>query len=277
MNSKPYWIVDEYMLDISERKDEILSFLKSNCEYTIAPFKRFSDIDIPQQYQYGDSKCGISYGSIQFVTRCMKQPNLIVYPMSYYDHDYFHHIEYTSHFEPLDFLNNDGFYVSFIWLYKRFDYYQSILGKDIFVRPNSPKKLFTGTVARELSDLDLMFKTSAVSYNTMVFISSAKRLEKEIRYFIVDGKVVAHSQYHKDHEICISEDDDLECRKLAEKVASDAEPFRNTFVCDVGLCNGFAKVVELNCINTSGWYLADVNAIMTSLNEKIIQEFEEYE
>ena len=89
--------------------------------------------------------------------------------------------------------------------------------------------------------------------------------------------VYTHSQYHKNHEICITEDDDIECRKLAQKVADQTEEFHNTFVCDVGLWNGIPRVVELNCINTSGWYLGDINAIMGSLNDKLIKDYKDYE
>lgn len=274
---KPYWVVDEYMLEISERKNEILSFLNDNCECSIRPYQRFSSMNLPDQIDINNSKsiCGIVYGSIQFVNRVVKEVNL--YPSSYYDHTRFHLMNYMSEYSPSMFLNKDGFFVSYIWLYKRLSYYQSILGKKIFVRPNSPKKLFTGLVVESLDDLDMLYKSSSVSKNTMVFISSAKHLEKEIRYFIVDGKVVSHSQYHKDHEICITEEDDTECRNLAQKVADSTEEFHNTFVCDIGVWNGFPYVVELNCINTSGWYLGDINAIMGALNEKIIKDYNEYE
>jgi hypothetical protein len=273
----PYWVVDEYILEVSERKDEILSFLSENCEFSIRPYQRFSNMNFPDEISAGIQKprCGITYGSIQFVTKTLTETNL--YPSSYYDPNRYHLMNYMSEYSPSVFLNKDGFFVSFIWLYKRLSYYQSILGKDIFVRPNSPKKLFTGLVVKSLDDLDLMYKTSSVSDSTMVFISSAKHLEKEIRYFIVDGKVVSHSQYHKDHEICITEDDHPDCRRLAQKVASMTDAFNNTFVCDVGLWNGFPYVVELNCINTSGWYLGDINAIMGALNDKIIRDYREYE
>ena len=274
---KPYWIVDEYMLEVSERKNEILSFLNDNCECSIRPLQRFSSMNFPEQIDINSSKstCGIVYGSIQFVTKAVKETNL--YPSSYYDPTRYELMNYMSEYQPSLFLNSDGFFVSFMWLYKRLSYYQSILGKKIFVRPNSPKKLFTGLIVESTDDLDLMFKTSSVTYSTPVFISCAKHLEREIRYFIVDGQVVSHSQYHKNHEICITEDDDIECRKLAQKVADQTEEFHNTFVCDVGLWNGIPRVVELNCINTSGWYLGDINAIMGSLNDKLIKDYKDYE
>ena len=275
MKTKPYWIVDEYLLDISERKDEIISFLDKYCEYVIAPFSRFHNLDLPNEVIDGVTKCGISYGSVQFASKCTREANL--YPMSYYDETFFHVMHYTSKYDPSYFLNSDGFFVTYSWLCKNLSYYQSILGNKIFVRPNSPKKLFTGLVIENEEDLNILFKTSSVVGTTLLFISSAKHLSKEIRYFIVDGKVVAHSQYHSDHEIFISEDDNLECRELAQKMADDTDAFNNTFVCDVGLHNGVPKVVELNCINTSGWYLANVYDIMSALNTKIMNEFSNYE
>ena len=274
MKTSPHWIVDEYMLEVSERKEEIVAYLEKQGNYTITPFTRIHKIDIPDDFSIGSPfKCGIIYGSIQFVNKCLEQSCL--YPGSYYSATGYQLQNYLSSYEPHYFLNRHGFFVPFRWMFGKFSYYQSLLGERIFIRPNSGKKLFTGQVVESIDDLNMLYKTSSVVDNTLVYISGAKELSHEFRYIIVDGKVVGHSQYHVNGEISITEDDNTECRALAQSLADDTDEFNNTFVCDVGLCDGLPFVIELNCINTSGWYLANVSDIMNALNEKLIKEFEE--
>jgi len=274
-NKKPFWLIDEHILEISERKNEILSYLENNCEYYVLPYQPFLSMNFPKEIVSEQARCGIVYGSMQFVDRCTKETNL--YPSSYYDYDYFHLNHYQSMFPPSYFLNHDSVFVTYSWLYNQLDYYQKLLGDRLFIRPNSPKKLFTGTVVENKDDLEMLEKTSGIVDKTLLNVSSAKHIEKEIRYFIVNGEVVSHSQYHQNHEIVITEDDDDRCRELAKCVGADSDPFYNTFVCDVGLHQSSPKVIEFNAINTSGWYLGDTNAIMSSLNDKLISEFIDYE
>lgn len=272
----PVWIIDQYILDVSERKDDIIHALEDNdIEYYIRSYDRFKKPDVPEHLSIDNPPvCGIVYGSIQFVEQYTKHTNLI--PNSYYDNRHYSVSDYLCRHTPELFLNSDGFFLPYSVLKNNRNYYMQLLGSNsLFIRPNTGKKIFTGCVLKNDSDYVLLEQSSGITDTSMIWVSTAKEIREEYRYVIVNGSVVGGCQYHSNGDIHIEESDDDRCKNLASIIAKEAPEFHNTFVCDVGISSLDNKpyVIEINCINTSGWYMIEPNNIITQLNTAMSDEF----
>lgn len=278
----PYWLLDEFMLSVSERGDDILDAItKSESPYYVTRYERFKNPDIPTELLDISSSAlrpGIGYGSIQFVEKLVSSNTNLV-PGSYYDHTSYKVSNYLTRINPRHYLNHNGFLLPYKILKENYIQYSEFL-KDskLFIRPDTGKKIFTGCVIDVNDPMEFvrLENSSAIIDNTLVWVSNAKHLSDEYRYIIVNREVVGCSQYHKNGEIHIKEGDNPVTRKLAETVAKQSDENYTTFVCDVGLWHNEPYVVELNCINTSSWYCADVYNIVNKLNAEVTREFNHY-
>lgn len=273
---KPYWILDKYIIELSEKGDEIISSLESDgCHYVIREYDRFGKVELsPELTDFSNPLPGIVYGSIQFVEKYSAHSSMC--PSSYYDSESYKVSDYLTRIKPELYLNSNGFLLPYDVLRKNYLQYTSILrDSKLFIRPNTGKKIFTGLIidTNKPEEFDLLEKSTGVMANTLVWVSTAKHISAEYRYIIVDGSVISSSQYHKNGEIFISENNDPRARELAEHIANTSNSFYNTFVCDIGIYNDNPYVIELNCINTSAWYLADVDSIVTALNKKVLRDY----
>jgi len=142
----------------------------------------------------------------------------------------------------------------------------------IFIRPSEDLKQFAGQVidAGECADWleDAMLCDTSGSYKldtqTKVVIAWPKKIQAEWRWFVVGGSVIdgsmyrAHGQLIKKHETDI--ETIIEAQLLAEKWLPDP-----CCVMDLALVNNEIKVIEFNCINSSGFYNHNVRDIFSAL------------
>lgn len=141
-----------------------------------------------------------------------------------------------------------------------------------FVRPNLDLKQFAGIVikAKECVDwfIDAMECDSSGSYKmepeTEIVLSIPQDIQAEWRWFIVGGKVVSGSLYRSRGRLIKERETDPEVIKDAQKLTSSWMP-HDCCVMDVALVDGCLKVVEFNCINSSGFYDHDVKTIFSEL------------
>jgi hypothetical protein len=144
-----------------------------------------------------------------------------------------------------------------------------------FIRPSEDLKQFSGQVigTKECIDwlTDALTCESSGTYkleaDTMIVLAKPKEIQAEWRYFIVGGKIVdgamyrAHGQLRKIHE-------------LDKNVLAEAQTFVDKWlpnpccVMDLALlADDTIKVIEFNCINSSGFYGHDVKKIFEELYE----------
>jgi len=278
----PYWLLDEHMLSISERGADIIDAINTcGSPYFITEYQRFKIPNIPSELTditSSSMRPGIGYGSIQFVEKLVSANTNLV-PGSYYSTEDYKVSEYLTRMNPRHYLNHNGFLLPYKILKDNYIQYSEFLKDNkLFIRPNTGKKIFTGCVIDVNDPMDFvrLENSSAIMDNTLVWVSNAKTISEEYRYIIVNREIVGCSQYHKDGEIHIMEGDNYVARKLAERVAQDSPDNHTTFVCDIGLWHNEPYVVELNCINTSAWYCADVYNVVDKLNHEMIREFSDY-
>jgi hypothetical protein len=144
-----------------------------------------------------------------------------------------------------------------------------------FVRPCEDRKVFSGQVIDKANFEVWKRHTDQASYSgyttltpdTMVAVSPLKAIHAEWRFFVVDGKIVTGSLYKRGDRVIHlpllhREDAELFAEKMVEKWQPD-----RAFVMDVALTDDGHKVIEYNCLNSAGFYKANVAKIVTAIEE----------
>jgi len=144
--------------------------------------------------------------------------------------------------------------------------------EDIFIRPCADLKEFTGLLINkkdfaEWKDLVLNLDSeSTLNEDTWVTYASPKEIYKEYRFFIVDNKICTYSTYRingwLDTKLPV-EDDAIE---FVQKMIDKWSPHK-VFVLDVALTSKGYKVIEINCVNSSGFYNCDISKLVQTIWE----------
>lgn len=139
-----------------------------------------------------------------------------------------------------------------------------------FVRPVEDDKSFSGRIMtfEEIRSLEAGLKDSNNPYlgpETLIVISSPKKIEKEWRLFVVDGRIISACRYVLNSELNVDKDDFP--REMAEFALACITEFTpdSAFVMDIALCEGRYAIIECNCFNDSGFYDHDIPAILKAV------------
>ena len=160
-----------------------------------------------------------------------------------------------------------------------------------FIRPVHDSKSFTGQLINDdeldkwRNDLyELRHEFTTLDLNTEVMVASPKRVIDEARFFIVDQKVVTGSMYRVDGRVLykqIGNDTPLykpmwewaqahcfgermpgtEMFDLAARGWTPAE----AFVMDVARTAEGFSIIEVNCINSAGFYDCNMTAVVKAI------------
>ena len=151
-------------------------------------------------------------------------------------------------------------------------------GDSVFVRPVLDSKTFNGEVkskydfkdwqqsikfmddfmADELVDIPLLNK------DTIIAVASAKKIYSEYRLFVVDRTIVAASMYKLGSDLTITADVDQHILWFAQGMIQTWRPAQ-AFVMDIADTPDGPKVIEINNINSAGFYACDPQAIIEAL------------
>jgi hypothetical protein len=138
---------------------------------------------------------------------------------------------------------------------------------EVFVRPDSVGKNFTGTVT-DRATLTHKFQGAGFDPETMVLMARPKKVGREWRLVVVNGKVIAGSQYRNAHEVEESPGCPEEALRFAatvlERVNWRPAP---AFVMDVCESEDGLRVLELGSFGCSGHYAADVAVVVRAASE----------
>lgn len=143
-----------------------------------------------------------------------------------------------------------------------------------FIRPCLDSKSFTGTVydwndfASWRDDvLSLDDELCPIKRDTMVSYCGVKNILREYRFFVVDGEIVTGSQYKIGNRVLYTSDIDQDIIDYAKRMVTIWQPAR-AFVIDVALVSGGdLKVIEINNINSAGFYASDVQKFILAIEE----------
>ena len=140
-----------------------------------------------------------------------------------------------------------------------------------FMRPYHDTKSFAGQIINRGDFQDWKEKIrriqdenyTTISTNTLVVVAPLKKILREYRFFIVDGRVITGSLYKMGDRVTYQENTD-DAGAFAQKMTFDFEPSR-AFVLDIALTEEGYKVIEANCFNSAGLYACDVNKIVNAV------------
>ncbi|WP_196887410.1 ATP-grasp domain-containing protein [Aureivirga sp. CE67] len=141
-----------------------------------------------------------------------------------------------------------------------------------FIKPSIDAKVFTGKVFTESEWKDFTYETlnnnenTRITAETLIQVSKYHKIIKEARVWIVNQKVVTSSYYLFHDQAGFEENVSNEGLDFAQKMAKIYN-VADAYVMDV--CETFEgwKIVEVNCINSAGFYKGDVKKIILVLEE----------
>lgn len=152
-------------------------------------------------------------------------------------------------------------------------------GDHWFIRPDADDKSFEGgTMTFEQAndwyqklviaeDMELSLgNTPMLNRNTSIVAGPAYRVEKEWRNFIVDGRIVTSSLYRKNFKLNKSSVDIPQSMLSFVHERCSEYLIHRAFVMDIGLCGGEYYIIECGCINSAGFYHADVGKIIEAVS-----------
>ena len=150
-----------------------------------------------------------------------------------------------------------------------------------FVRPDVVTKTFAGRVFDFDTEEDNVYaldKYEKIDPSELVIIADPIDIIAEFRHFIVNGVVVAESQYRRNEVLDIRVDVSDENSTFAKYVAAknndyDWEPDTVYVVDTVETVDG-PRIVEFNSASCSGLYACDTRAIVKAVNEQAWKELD---
>lgn len=142
-------------------------------------------------------------------------------------------------------------------------------GGQRFVRPTKDSKLFSGGLFDQgtWSATLERAKSSELSEGALIQVAAPKQIYQEIRCWMIDGKVVTASTYQTGGAARWAEYTDAAGIDFAESMARLFQP-AEAFVLDICLSDQGWKVVEVNCINSAGFYACDLQRLVIALEQR---------
>lgn len=141
-----------------------------------------------------------------------------------------------------------------------------------FARPTEDSKVFTGRVfdygewVEFRDDALTNGHSTSLTSKTKIQISSVKKIFKEFRFWIVGGKIITGSQYKLGNRLTLNDDIDKEVYTYCQKMV-DIFQLNEAFVMDIALTEKGYSIVECGCINCAGFYKANMQKLLISLEE----------
>jgi len=146
------------------------------------------------------------------------------------------------------------------------------LTEPAFIRPIDDSKYFAGRVfdvdefetwQRQVCELGEDYGFS-LSPGTLVQLCVPKVIHAEYRYWIVDGEIVTQSLYKSGRRVIYSAHVDERVNRFVRDVIAIWQPHR-AFVVDVCDTPEGLRIVEINTINSAGFYAGDVQRLVAAL------------
>ena len=140
-----------------------------------------------------------------------------------------------------------------------------------FIRPTKDTKSFTGNTFTQKEWEETIehylhnYRSESFNENTEIQVSTPKKIQKEIRFWVVNGKIITGSQYRLGNSTIYDNFYEDESFEFAQKMV-DKYQLADAFVIDVCLHNDEWKIVECGCINCAGFYKSDIQKMLMEVD-----------
>ena len=132
-----------------------------------------------------------------------------------------------------------------------------------FIRPCEDSKIFDGTIITR-DAFNSWRKDQLPFQDDLVAASPTRKIFAEFRFFVVDGHVITSSQYKRGGVLFASSDVDPSAKHFVEEMICIWQP-APAFVIDIAQTEEGYKIVEINNINSAGFYEADVTRLVDAI------------
>lgn len=241
-----------------EHYDMLIEIMKKhNFDYRIVELQSDSDIisnidDLPHNNIF-------CFGSLK-MARISRNRNWLPGSFMNDNHDY---EAYSKGFGVENMLNSDS-------IICKFSDSLDFSSGNLFIRPTKDSKVFTGKVFDKFEWYDFvensLYNNMHVLLNsdTLIQVCKPKQIQQEVRCWIVKGKLITTSYYKLGSVSYMAECNDSTILDFAQKMVDTYQP-ADSFVIDICLVNNEPKIVEINCINCSGFYKQNLSKLIDSL------------
>lgn len=236
------WLIQPTKVEEEKIKELINILEKADIDYDLVyPSK---DKVVKQDktiYQYDYNEQYFVCGSYSLTRNVYKDRKDAVFSLDKYQFD-----DFIDIFGSENFVNYDA---------KIVNYKQIVWEDDVyFLRPVNDDKSFNGGVYS---------KNDIINCSKDVIVAKVKKINKEHRFFIIDGKISTASLYKVNGSISTSDVIDEGAIDFAEKMIKKFD-FPG-FVIDIATIGNEYKIVELNCLNASGFYEINLYKLIDSV------------
>jgi hypothetical protein len=145
-------------------------------------------------------------------------------------------------------------------------------GERKFIKPYKDAKLFTGKLFTKTDWEDFVYymlhdpNRPRFTADKLMQASKPQHILKEARLWIVGGQIVGSSYYKFHGDLQFEKDLPAEALSFAEQMIDAYQP-AEAFVLDICLTYEGWKVVEVNCINSAGFYPnLNIKALLKALD-----------
>jgi hypothetical protein len=233
----------------------------------------WDDVQGADRKSFAPGSCVVTVGDIDLVLRVrtdgLWQPGVFATVEHFYCSHYF---------PPLGrfLLNGDYTMLPFGDFERCAELLFRTFGKDgkVFVRPDSPLKLFAGlVVSRETLARDLEFMAFYdVPIEALVVVSSPKEIESEWRFVIADQTIVAGSRYKHCSQMTAEPGYEQGAYEFAASVLQTGFAPDPVWVMDVcRTADGKYRLLEVGGFSFSNLYGCDKDAVVAAVSETAVR------
>ncbi len=246
-------LVDWLVEDIGDRySDKFLTAIRS-AGIDPAYFKDLNKIKLNKDKYY------LFNGSISTAEKLVQAG----YKTNIPNFDNYLYSKYSSAFGS-EMFNDDYAIASLSELNRRKFYYYGMFGVEanIFIRPDSGKKTFTGTLL-DLLDFDKFIYEKESIKHDLVIISKPKPINGEWRFVVSKDGIISQSTYSYQGQVTLIPSAPVGATKFVEKLLEFGYFTDKLVVFDICESNiGFFHLLEVNAFCTSGLYACDRSKIV---------------
>jgi hypothetical protein len=268
-----FWVIQNNIYREHNHEILIKTLERMGVPYTEVKIAPFVNKIIPATFDFNSYK-----GSIEYVEEAYVNNNE---PVMVCGGTLLAKLAKDRGWHPGSFLNDNFDYTKWVLKYSSnvlnneavIDTFESIkpLWSEFFIRPCEDSKDFNGSIFNkeefEKWRSDWLIREDSCPFkNNKVMASPIKKIYSEYRFFIVDGKVVTYSQYKMNDKVVLNSSVDDYVVNFAQDMVDTWQPAR-AFVIDVALTPDGLKVIEINNINSAGFYACDVSKFINAIED----------
>gem|GEM_PF-528286 len=234
-----------------------------------SPPYRWDDVGSAYRLAFPPGFCVVTHGDIDLVTRV--QVDAIWTPGAFATVKNFRCSHYFAHLGRF-LLNDDYAMLPFAELDRCRERLFTLFGREgkIFVRPDSPLKLFAGLLAGHdtfARDLEFM-EFYEFPVESLVVVSSPKQIESEWRFVIANQQVVAGSLYKHRGETKLEPCADPVAARFAESVLATGWAPDPVWVIDICKTErGEYRLLEIGGFSFANLYGCDKDAVVRAVSK----------